>query len=54
MEKAIEIVETKIQMIESIIDNLGDNESVKFFIPRKLILQDVLKELKAVKNKYGK
>ena len=51
MDKAIEIVESKLQMVQDIIESLSDTGSELFFIPRKLILQDVLKELKSANKK---
>lgn len=51
MEKAIEIVENKLSVIEGIINSLSDVSSVDSFLSRKFILQDVLKELKSAQKK---
>lgn len=51
MEKAIEIVENKLSVVEGIVNSLKDVSSVDSFLARKYILQDVLKELKSAQKK---
>ena len=46
MEKAIQIVEAKLTVVESLINNLSDGKYVDSFLSRKYVLLDVLKELK--------
>ena len=46
MEKAIQIVEAKLAVVEGLIDNLSDGKAVDSFLSRKYILFDILKELK--------
>ena len=46
MEKAIQIVEAKLTVVESLINNLSDGKYVDSFLSRKYILFDILKELK--------
>lgn len=46
MEKAIEIVENKLAVVEGVIEMTG----LDSFLSRKYILQDILKELKSAKK----
>jgi len=46
MEKAIQIVERKLELIEGLINNLSDGKASDSFLSRKYILLDILKELK--------
>lgn len=50
MEKAIQIVEAKLAVVESLINNLSDGKYVGSFLSRKYVLLDVLKELKSAKK----
>ena len=50
MEKAIQIVESKLAVIEDIISSLSDGKYVDSFLSRKYILQDILKELKSAQK----
>ena len=49
MEKAIQIVEAKLAVVEGLIDNLSDGKAVDSFLSRKYILFDILKEKKKKK-----
>ena len=50
MEKAIQIVENKLAVVEGLISNLSDGKYVDSFLSQKYILQDILKELKSAKK----